>query len=204
VNRVAERVLALGALFQAVRGVNEIARSGQTDPTLLETAVRSILTVNADETAEVFGGVLPVRDGLSLFRRILTEQVPREEMVLTRYAVAVLHLTRKLMRNRELMGRLGEGIQSVGRQVEAFGPTHENVLARLADIYSETVGQIHPRIMVSGEDTHLQNPKNVNAIRSLLLAAVRAGVLWRQLGGSRWSLLFRRGAFAREATRLIG
>ena len=36
----------------------------------------------------------------------------------------------------------------------------------------------------------------VSEIRAILLAAVRSAVLWRQLGGSYWDLLFARRAMA--------
>jgi high frequency lysogenization protein len=46
--------------------------------------------------------------------------------------------------------------------------------------------------MVRGEPVYLQNPDNQNRIRALLLAGVRAAWLWRQVGGSRWKILFAR------------
>lgn len=202
-SRFQERTLALAGIFQAVQGVHEIARDGQTREAIIETAVNSILSTEAEDTAEVFGGAERVRDGLDLFRRMITQQVPADHMAMTRYAVGTMHLAKKLVRDPALMDRLAQGIEKARGQVEAFGATHENVLASLADLYSQTAGNIQPRIMVSGNDSHLQNPRNVNAVRSLLLAAVRASVLWHQLGGNRLNLIFRRGALAREATRLM-
>ncbi len=202
-NVIQERTLALAGLFQAIKGVHEISRKGLTDSQYLETAVHSILATDTEETSEVFGGTQAIHPGLDLFRRILTEQVPREQMPMTRYAVSVMHLAKKLRRKPELLNELGEGIEKARGQVEAFGRVHENVLASLADLYTETVGRIPPRVMVTGDDTHLQNPRNVNAIRTLLLAGVRAAVLWYQLGGNRLNLILQRKALAREATRLI-
>lgn len=202
-NRFQERTLALAGVFQAVQGVHEIARDGQTREAVVETAVRSILNTDAEDTAAIFDGTHRVRDGLDLFRRMITQQVPADHMAMTRYAVGTMHLAKKLVRDPNLLDHLSQGIDKARSQVEAFGPTHENVLASLADLYSQTAGTIQPRIMVSGDDSHLQNPSNVNAIRTLLLGAVRSAVLWHQLGGNRLNLIFRRGALAREATRLM-
>lgn len=201
-NKLSARVVALAALFQAVRGVDEIARKGKTDEWRLDTAVRSILTRDADTAADVFGGVAQLRDGLTLLRRLLTEQIPSNEMVLTRYAVAVLHLAKKLRRQPELMDKLSQGISNAERSVEHFGLLHENVFAGLADTWSQSAGEIPPKIMVSGEDNYLTDPRNVNKVRTLLLAGIRAAVLWYQEGGSRWNLIFRRKALADEALRL--
>jgi high frequency lysogenization protein len=201
-NNLTARVVALSALFQAVRGVDEVARKGKTDDVRLETAVRSILTRDADTAADVFGGIGQVREGLGMLCRMLTQEIEPKEMVLTRYAVAVLHLAKKLRRRSELMDKLSQGITNAERSVEHFGLLHENVFAGLADTWSQSAGEIPPKIMVSGEDHYLRDPKNVNQVRTLLLAGIRASVLWYQEGGSRWSLIFHRKALADEALRL--
>ncbi|WP_406672387.1 high frequency lysogenization protein HflD [Natronospira sp.] len=197
-----DRVLALAGVFQSVKGVHDLARQGQTDNAILDTAVLSVLTRDAEQTEEIFGGIKAVSQGLRLFHRLLTERVPDEDMMLTRYAVGVMHIARKLRKNPQLLEKLGSGINNAERSVAHFGRDHDNVFAGLADTYSETAGQIHPRIMVSGNDSHLQNPRVVNRIRSLLLAGIRSAVLWYQLGGSRLSLIFRRQSLAEEALRL--
>ena len=57
--------------------------------------------------------------------------------------------------------------------------------------------------MVNGSQVHLNNPENANRIRALLLAGIRAAILWRQSGGSRWKLLVQRNALLREARSLL-
>lgn len=39
---------------------------------------------------------------------------------------------------------------------------------------------------------HLQDSRNADKVRALLLAGIRSAMLWRQLGGRRWQLLFSR------------
>lgn len=196
------RAIALAAIFQAVKGVAALARDGQTDPLILRTAVHSVLTRDADDAMDFFRGTTGLQPGIQLMQRILTERIPDEDMALTRYAVAVLHVAKKLRKKPELMESLSKGIDQAERSVEHFGEEHDNVFASLAETYSETAGRIHPRIMVSGNDNHLQNPRVVNQVRSLLLAAMRAAVLWYQSGGSRWNLIFGRRALADEAHKL--
>ncbi|MCG8433413.1 MAG: DUF489 family protein, partial [Gammaproteobacteria bacterium] len=84
-----------------------------------------------------------------------------------------------------------------------FDPTHDNVLANLADTYVNTIGTLRPRVLVNGEHGHLQNPRNVNLIRALLLAGIRSATLWYQCGGSRWNLLFSRRSFLAAADELL-
>jgi len=56
---------------------------------------------------------------------------------------------------------------------------------------------------VNGEQGYLATPLIAAKVRAGLLAGVRSAVLWRQLGGNRWQLLFGRRRIAREAGRLL-
>ena len=56
--------------------------------------------------------------------------------------------------------------------------------------------------MVNGHGGHLQNPRVANKIRALLLAGIRATLLWYQVGGSRWGLLWSRKKYLQSAQGL--
>ena len=62
----------------------------------------------------------------------------------------------------------------------------------LADLYQETISTLGKRIQVSGNPEILQQPGVADSIRTLLLAGVRFGWLWQQMGGSRWQLILNR------------
>ena len=49
----------------------------------------------------------------------------------------------------------------------------------------------------------LQNPRNAERIRALLLAGIRSATLWRQLGGNRWQLFFSRRKILKDAYALL-
>jgi len=98
---------------------------------------------------------------------------------------------------------MSEGIERAKVQSEHFGMDHSNIYASLGGLYSETVSLLNPRIMISGEPEYLNNPENANRIRTLLLSAIRCAVLWQQLGGSRWQLLFKRKQIFRTVKKLL-
>jgi high frequency lysogenization protein len=104
----------------------------------------------------------------------------------------MLKLERVLSRHREMVATIGEGIEGARDKLDHFPMLHPNLLAHLADVYSRTVSQLKPRIMVQGDPRFLQIAGNQNRIRSLLLAGIRAAWLWRQVGGSRWKILLGR------------
>jgi high frequency lysogenization protein len=57
--------------------------------------------------------------------------------------------------------------------------------------------------MVQGDPQYLQVGDNAARIRVLLLAGIRACVLWRQAGGNRWRLILNRQALLNEASRQL-
>lgn len=198
-----DRTLALAGLFQAVDLVNQVARRGVVDQDAFQTSIESILRLDADSVAEIYGGVERLRPGLRTLIRQLGGQGAGPDMLVTRYAVSILHLERKLVKRADMMKTIQEGIQRAQHQASHFSVTHANVLANLADLYSETVSQIPPRILIQGEQGYLQNPEYANKVRALLLAAIRSAVLWRHCGGGRLQLLFRRRRFVEEAQSLL-
>ncbi len=194
-----DRVIALAGAMQAADLVRNIARRGQTQADDFTTCMDSLLQIDAPSSIDVYGGLQRLLTGL----RLLEQQLHNpQDMELTRYAATLLRLERKLSRRQDLLEILSAGIQDIIRNLAHFPVTHSNTIARFADLYLQTISTLSPRIMVSGVQAHLNNPENANRIRALLLAGVRSAMLWRQCGGSRWSLLLRRNVLLRE-TRLL-
>lgn len=183
------RVIALAALFQSAGLVRSLATEGDCDPAALETCMASVFRLESESAAAVYGGIGNLRDGL----RTLIEQIDggRRDPALLRLVFSILRLERSLARHPAALALLEDGLRGMQRQLLHFGPTHPNLLARAADLYAENLSALHPRVMVVGNPLYLHQPAHVQRIRALLLAAVRAAVLWRQLGGRRWHLLLR-------------
>jgi len=80
---------------------------------------------------------------------------------------------------------------------------HDLQAERIAGLYSKTISTISPRIVVNGRPQHLQVQRTVNWIRALLFSGLRSAVLWRQLGGGRFSLMFGRKKMLEQAQTLL-
>jgi high frequency lysogenization protein len=200
---ITDRTLALAGLFQAAAQVQDMATRGKTDPDAFATSIRSIFELNPRTTEAIFGGVAGVRIGLqTLLEHLSGEQTPHKAQIV-KYAIGVLYLERQLVKQPELLDKIRVDIERARSQSEHFSITHSNVLASLAGCYSETISTLTPRIIVSGEQGHLSNPEVANAVRALLLAAIRSAILWRQCGGNRIQLLFGRRKLLAEAQRLL-
>ena len=198
-----DKTLALAGIFQATALVKNIAVNGSVDKHDFEICIRSIFETDPENVEAVYGQVEYLRTGLTTLIDQLGEKSTQRDIDIARYVISLLHLQRKLSKNKIMLNALASGIERARRQSEHFHITHENVIANLADIYSETISQIPPKIMVSGESQFLSNPDQANKIRALLLAGMRSAVLWGQLRGSRWQILLRRRAFSQEAERIL-
>lgn len=200
---ITDRVLAMAGIIQACRCVQQIARNGMTDANTLTTSVSSLFVTDARTTDDVYGGREKLLPGLRLAAKLFDNQQDAESVEVMRYCITVIQLERSLNKKPDILARVSEGIENARRQTEHFSVTHTNVLANLAGLYSETLSTLNPRIMVNGDQAYIGNSDNVNRIRSLLLAAIRSAVLWRQKGGSRLQLVFSRKRYLNEIKNII-
>jgi high frequency lysogenization protein len=200
---LADRVLALAGVVQAASLVNDVATGKRTDEPSVVATIGSILKTEPADVPEVFGGLSGLSFGLQRLAGLLGDEHNPADVTILRYTLSLLQLQSKVMRRRALKQILEDGIKRAREQFRHFGPTHVNVLANLADTYLHSAGTIQPRIMVTGDASHLQNQRIINTVRSLLLGGLRAAVLWHQCGGSRWMLLFMRASLHQEAKRLL-
>lgn len=202
------RAIALAAIFQCVDGVIQIAQKGQVDQALFKTCINSVLENNADSAVGLYGSLNNLKTGLkSMLYQLgsgqLTPDGKQKDMEATRYVLGLLHLEKKLHNNPAAFKELLTGIEDTQKKLEFFDANHENIVSALADLYANKISTIGPKIMVKGEQSHLANPKNASKIRALLLAGIRAAVLWRQAGGNRWKLLLERGKLQRQADSFL-
>ena len=198
---IPERVLALAGVLQALSQVRRIADTGQSDAAVVQTALDSVFRIDADTPEEVYGRVANLAPGLKLLRDYLNKQSTDDG--LTRLALSVLQLERRFVGESNTVNAVASGIAEIASQAEASGSTHPDVLSALGGLYADTISHLRPRVMVQGNPHYLGQPGVVAEIRAILLAAVRSAVLWRQLGGSFWDLLFSRRAMADAASEWL-
>lgn len=196
-----ERVIALAGLFQAVILVRAIATRGGADTFAMQPSLSSIFKINADSPADVFGGLNNLRPGLETLIAQLDDS--KRDLGITRIAISVMRVEGKLWRRTGMLGKLREGIETIAQQTAGEEPTSPIVAARLARLYVDTISTLQPRIVVEGNPQFLRQETQVAQIRALLLSAIRAAVLWRQLGGSQWRLIFRRKQYSMMARGLL-
>lgn len=187
---IAQRVLALAGLAQALKQVRKVAETGQADNAILSTALDSIFRIDAATAEAVYGHASALRPGMRLLAGYLRNQA--DDQLLPRLSLAVIQLERRFTNNRAMAAQVHAGILAAAPLAHNLGTTHPEVLAALGKLYAETISQLRPRVMVQGNPHYLGQAGVVAEIRAILLAALRSAVLWRQLGGSLWDFLLQR------------
>ncbi len=197
------RTLALAGVFRASALVNTLANEGTLSEDDLRVSVESIFETDPDDVIQVFGNINNLSLGFETLLNQLGKDTNNRDVDISRYVVSMLFLERRLMKNPEMLETLSTGVELATRQSEHFSSTHENVIANLADLYSRTISELGPRIMVNGEEHYLTATAISNKIRTVLLAGIRSAVLWQQLGGRRWHILFHRRHYLKIAKYFI-
>lgn len=201
-NTLHDRTMALAATLQAVAQVQYIARHGETDDEQLAAALNTIMVTDPDSIDDIYPDKKVLANG---YRWVINQlgDNHQKDVEITRYLVGLLALERKLSRNHAALAMMSERIQQVRRQLQHFAVTDEQVIVNIADIYSDIISNLGPKIQISGNPHILQQKQVQNKIRALLLAAMRSAVLWRQLGGKRRQLVFSRKAIVDTANNSL-
>ncbi len=199
---IEDRTLALAGIFQAAKLVQQIGRRGMADSEIMTRSIHSLFETDAGTVSDVFGGINGVAFGLREAYRQLSGEAKQDAEV-TGYLLALIQLERKLSKLPERLTKIRQGIDLTTTRLAHFPEMHSNILASLAEIYAENVSTLQPRIMVQGEAVYLQNPDNVNRIRSLLLAGIRSAMLWHQTGGRRMQIAFGRKNYLSTVKKLL-
>jgi high frequency lysogenization protein len=198
-----DRTMALAGIFQATELVRQAANHGTWSGYAADTCLESLLAIEADTTDEIYGGSDRLRLGAETLVSIL--QGDRRYMESLGYAVSIMQLETNFRKKTEMQARIGLELQSISILDEGL-ELHEikDLQAqKIAGLYTRTISTISPRIVINGRPQHLQIDRTVSWIRTLLFAALRSAVLWRQLGGGRFSLMFGRKKMLEQAQTLL-
>ncbi|BCN93239.1 high frequency lysogenization protein HflD [Thiomicrorhabdus immobilis] len=200
-----DRTIALIGIYQCSQLVYELATTGKADELAYKTSINSLFVENPKDTLGVYGDdVENIQLGVNtLLAQMSSDQaIQNRNIEITRYVLNLMILAKKLKELEAPLEHIFGILETAKLQTEQFGELHENVIATIARAYSENVSVVSPRIMVNGQHGHLQNPRTANKIRALLLAGVRSALLWYQVEGSRWGLIWSRKKYLQSAQAL--
>lgn len=202
ITTIDNRTVALAGIFQAVQLCKDLASNGSCDQDDLAATLRSILTLSADRVIDAYGGsTRGLHHGLRILKSQLAGNEESRDLDIARYALALIQLGTNIQRDESTIEQLRIGISRA--QALDFEITDPTMISNFANLYRSSISHLSPRIMVSGDPSHLNDNTTASTIRAALLGGLRSVVLWRQCGGTRPGLLLQRGQYVREADRLL-
>ena len=187
----ADQALALSGVFQSAELVARIATHGDLPEHQFLNSMSVLLNQNPDSVINLYGSLSELDIGLNSMRSIITDRSSGSVDVM-RYVIGILYLARRLTADVDKTKRVAKGISNAFQQAEHFSPCHDNVVANIAGLYTETVSTIQGRIQVSGNPDYLRQTAIAQRVRCLLFSGIRSAFLWQQLGGKRSHLLLHR------------
>ncbi len=197
-----DQTLALAGLYQAASLVKQIANTGKANGAQIDICLETLFRFDANSVEVVYGNVTGVRNGVEVLYQNLNDRSNRD-IEITKYVVSLVMLESKLSNNKPMLDLLGKRLNEIESQFDFFSLNHENTLAKLSQLYKDTISSLGPKILVSGEQPFLSNERNADKVRALLLAGIRSAVLWKQCGGSRWQFLFSRKTYINECEKIL-
>jgi high frequency lysogenization protein len=186
-NKLHRQTLALASLLQSATLVDQLAHTGVCDSQSNEASLKSLVT-NSTNVKDIFDSPKDLSVGLNSLKIVFSKGMKNNQNI-TLYSLALINLEKKLMKNKVLLSKISTEIETIKKQ-DFFDIGHSNSLARLAELYKSTLGELNPTIMVNGAQIYLSNAHTSNHNRALLLAGIRAVSLWKSQGGKTWHLLF--------------
>lgn len=196
------KTIALAGVFQACELIKQLSWHGKCDPTAFTTCMRSLLSIDSAAVLDIYEDLHNLRIGLHSFNNFL-EKKAKKDLEIARYVFSLLYLENKLTNRDDLIKIIRTGTLRANHQLNIFSLNHENVIANFAGIYLDTLSTLSFRIQIVGSEVYLNNLNISNKIRALLLAGIRSAVLWRQLGGTKLHLFFRKKNFLACSQELI-
>jgi high frequency lysogenization protein len=191
-----DQAMALAAVFQACHLVDMLANSGQAPIEDIELSMAALLNQNPSSLQDMYGPRDNLQTGINAMTTLLGDRQNTTIFTLQTlsYVLTVLSIERQLNSRPEMLESIASGIDSANRQAQHFSIVHDNVFANLASLYQQSISTLRQRIQVKGNAIYLQQSNVAERIRCLLFSAVRSAVLWRQLGGRKYHLVFYRAA----------
>jgi high frequency lysogenization protein len=197
-----QQVIALAGVVQAARMVDQVAKTGSYPAAFFEASLRSLFAFDAPTVDAVYGNIQGVKLGLRSIVDMLTDATNEDHVAMGAYVRGLLKLEDQFGKRPDLQEVVASRLGHVNFKAQHFSDDAVELAASISAIYQDTISHLPYRIKVKGNVQHLQETKNADLVRTLLLAGLRSAHLWRQLGGRPRHFLFKGGKLAATASDL--
>lgn len=194
--------LGLAALFQSAAQIQAIARFGNVDEHAIAPLMRALIITDPIEVTDVYAPqrLTPGLNQLTISLNPKDIPSPQKgEMV--KIAYNIMTLENSLSKQQAVFNKLDTQVDALRLSVLDIHPDYEtaadnivldyDIIKKYSKIYSDLISPNFPKLIIYGEEQYLRRPEFQEMIRALLLAGIRACLLWHQVGGRRYTLMFK-------------
>ena len=197
------QVLAFAAMCQCAQLVHNIARTRTIDNQQWQVCVNSLVITDPENATDIYSSSADLFLGFKILIAQLSDNNDNRSVEVTKYVAGLIALERKLMKSPKSLAMMSQRVDQVKRQLHHFTVNDPAVIANFASIYSDIISPLGSKIQISGVPEQLQQKIIQEKIRALLLAGIRAAVLWRQMGVKRRHLLLARKELVTNAQQQL-
>lgn len=198
------RQIALAALFQSAQAVADLGQQGHCDSLIETVLLDSLFVFDAPDTLAIYQGQLKnLAAGLDFLQNFSQHPEQQHFQQVARYAIGLLALEKKLGKNANMQQVIHSRLKHIAFNQTHFSENRQQLAAAVSGVYQDTLSTLKFRIQVQGKPEILQQTAISDRIRALLLSGIRAAMLWRQLGGSKWQLIVGRKAIETTSKQLL-
>lgn len=210
-----QQTLALAAIFQAAECVSLLANDGRCDEHDSQSLVESLFVFSPENTLDVYKqDIRGLTLGLNRLSKFSSSKNQKRLTEITKYALSMVNLEKQLKADESLLSAIRSRLDHVARFNDfSHTPTNtaeevqlidfHSIHTQLSGIYQDTISTLNFRIQVTGNMEKLTQTPIADHIRALLFSGIRAAMLWQQVGGSRWHLIFKRKRIEQTAKQLL-
>ena len=197
------QVLAFAAMCQCAQLVHNLARTGTIDSQQFQACANSVVITDPENAGDIYPSSSDLFLGFKTLIGQLSDDSENRSVEVTKYVAGLISLERKLMKSSDSLAMMSQRVDQIKRQLHHFAIDDSAVIANFASIYADIISPLGSKIQISGNPTQLQQKAVQEKIRALLLAGVRAAVLWRQMGGKRRHLILARKHLVKNAQQQL-
>ena len=132
-----------------------------------------------------------VKLGLRCVKDMLTDASNEDNIAMGVYIRGLFKLESQFRKRSDLQDIVATRLGHVNFKAQHFSDDAVELAASISSIYQDTISHLPYRIKVKGSVQHLQETKNADLVRTLLLAGLRSAHLWQQLGGRQRHFILR-------------
>jgi high frequency lysogenization protein len=183
------QIIALSGIFQSCYLVRNLSRYGLITEQNLKNNIQILFNQNTENIMDLYGSIESLHQGINSIKNLLASEHKEKLSETLRYAIGVMHLAKKLQKDKRMLMMIKKRLEITAKQIEHFSITHPNIIASISKIYQDSFGKFFFRINVNGNFEYLKQDQIVYQIRCLLFSGVRSAMLFHQMGGRRYQLI---------------